>query len=101
MSTPLALPEIQTKLEAILTEVKDHKSSKEKIENDLTAVQADLSKAIEAKADIETVKAIQTQLDAIDAKFVERLSPAAGSTLEQELKEDSRLQDWLKNHRGT
>src|SRR5262249_26729281 len=91
-NAPLALPEIQTKLEAIFAEVKEHKTSKEKIETALRQTQTELKTAIDGKADLQIVQAIQRQLDAIDMGLAERhVAGGRGETLEQSLKEDGRL----------
>ncbi len=91
---PVAAAELKGQLEAILTQVKEQK-----------ATAADEQKKFGTMLDETNNKltALQKQADAIDAKLAEHHAATVnqGTTLEQELKEDARVQDWLKNHRGT
>ncbi len=84
--------ELKGQLEQVLTQLKENKSLAEAQQKDVGSMKAEL---------MEKIQALQTQADALDTKLAERhASNSAGVSLEEELKNDAKLQDWLKNHRG-
>lgn len=88
--------QLETQLGEILVIVKDQKTQSDEIKKQHGEFSAEFKRAI------EKLDAIQHQADALDVKLAERHAAAApGVTLNETLQNDAKLQDWLKNHRGT
>jgi HK97 family phage major capsid protein len=89
---PVALTELQGKIDNLLALHKDIKEKGDELEKKYGALPANVA---------EQLTAIQKQVDEIDKKLIEHHSQGQkADSLEDVLKEDGRLQDWLKNHRG-
>jgi HK97 family phage major capsid protein len=95
-NVPLAVPEIKGQLDAILAGIKDQKAEVDEIKKQYGESSKEFKTAMEAFA------AIQKQVDALDAKLTDaHRGPGGGPNLVETLREDARLQDWIKTKRGT
>lgn len=84
--------ELKVQLEQVLSQLKENKSLAEKQQVDYGAMKTEL---------LEKIQSLQSQADALDVKLAERhASNQSHDRFEDSLREDSKLQDWLKNHRG-
>ncbi len=85
--------ELKGQLELVVAQLKENVIIAEKQKADFGIVKEEL---------LGQIRTLQTQVDAIDTKLVERQNAAQShESLEDVLREDSKLQDFLKNHHGT
>lgn len=87
---------------AIPPDIEFKEGTPDALEIEIKKIKTDIISAISAKADIETVKAMQIQLDALDVKLAERHSTGiADESLEDVLKKDTGLERFMADKSGT
>jgi HK97 family phage major capsid protein len=85
--------DLNGQLEAVLSAVQENKSQQKSEMEKFGTVLSETK---------EKFDALQKQVDEIDKKMAEAHKGASrGASLEEELREDARLQDWIKTKRGT
>lgn len=85
--------DLKGQLGAVLSAVQENKAQQKADMEKLGSVQT---------TTMEKFEALQKQVDAIDAKMTEtHRANLKGASLEETLREDGKLQDWIKTKRGT
>lgn len=91
-TAPVGIAELQGKLDSLLSLHKEVKEKGEELEKKYGGLPANIA---------EQLTALQKQMDEIDKRLIERHSQGnRAPSLEDELKENPRVQDWLKHHHG-
>lgn len=84
--------ELKGQLELVLSQLKENRALAEKQQTEVGVMKTET---------LEKIQSLQTQVDALDTKLAERHAAlTTHETLEDVLREDSKLQDFLKNHHG-
>lgn len=84
--------ELKGQLELVLSQLKENRTLAEKQQTEVGVMKTET---------LEKIQSLQTQVDALDTKLAERhASLTTHETLEDVLREDAKLQDFLKNHHG-
>jgi hypothetical protein len=74
----------------------------QKLENEIKSIKDQIIAAVKGKADVETVKEMQRQLDGLDVKLAERHAAATPEeSLEHFLREDDGLQKFMRDKAGS